>query len=208
LTLALGIGANLTVFLVLYGVLLKPLPFPGPRQLVRIERSYSGGTTAFAYSGTKALFFQRASHAFTAMAAYDYVPSHANLVQGDGAVPISVLRVTSDFFRVFDMETTMGRGFRTDDMLLNAPGVVVLSDALWRHQFGGDPEVVGKALSFGSRSYLVVGVANSRFALDEKADAWIPLPITETSTSDSSGIFVINNHHLPSQFKGEGAARS
>jgi hypothetical protein len=156
LTLALGIGANLTVFLVLYGVLLKPLPFPGPRQLVRIERSYSGGITVPAYSGTKALFFQRASHAFTTMAAYDYVPSHANLVQGDGAVPISVLRVTSDFFNVFDMEPAMGRGFHTEDMVPNGPGVVVLSDALWRYQFGGDPEIVGRAISLGNRSYTVI----------------------------------------------------
>jgi hypothetical protein len=115
------------VFLILYGVLLKPLPFPDPAQLVRIERGYSGGITVPAYSGTKALFIERASHAFTAMAAYDYVPSHANLVQGDGAVPISVLRVTSDFFRVFDMEPAMGRGFRIGDMVPNTPGVVVLS---------------------------------------------------------------------------------
>jgi hypothetical protein len=107
LTLALGIGANLTVFLVLYGTLLKPLPFPNPHQLVRIERSYSGGTTVPAYSGTKALFFRQASHAFSAMSAYDFIPSHANLVQGDGAVAISVLRVTSDFFRVFERASVL-----------------------------------------------------------------------------------------------------
>ena len=180
LTLALGIGANVTVFLVLYGVLLKPLPFPNPHQLVRIERSYSGGVTVPAYSGTIALFFRRASHAFSAMAAYDFIPSHANLVQGNGAVPINILRVTSDFFRVFDMEPAMGRGFRAEDMLPNAPGVVVLSDALWRHQFGGDPEIAGKAITLGNRSYTVIGVANRHFALDAKADAWIPLPITES----------------------------
>jgi MacB-like periplasmic core domain/FtsX-like permease family len=137
LTLALGIGGNVTVFLVLYGVLLKPLPFPKSQQLVRIERSYSGGITVPAYSGTKALFFRQASHAFSAMTAYDFIPSHTNLVKGDGAVPISVLRVTSDFFRVFDMEPAMGRGFRPEDMRPGAPAVVVLSDALWRHQFGG-----------------------------------------------------------------------
>jgi predicted permease len=195
LTLALGIGANLTVFLVLYGVLLKPLPFPGPRQLVRIERSYSGGLTVPAYSGTKALFFQRASHAFTAMAAYDYVPTHANLVQGDGAVPISVLRVTSDFFRVFDMEPAMGRGFHAEDMVPNGPTVVVLSDALWRYQFGGDPEIIGRAISLGNRSYTVIGVANRHFALDAKVDAWIPLPITQSPRDQS------NNYNLVARLK-------
>jgi predicted permease len=190
LTLALGIGANVTVFLVLYDVLLKPLPFPNPRQLARIEQSYPGGITVTAYSGTKALFFRQASHAFSAMAAYDYIPSHANLVQGDGAVPIAVLRVTSDFFRVFGMEPVMGRGFRAEDMQPDATGVIVVSDALWRHQFGGDSKIVGKAITLGNRSYTVIGVANRRFALDAKADAWIPLPIAEAPGDQA------NNYNL------------
>src|SRR5215472_8953100 len=111
--LALGIGANLIVFLVVNGVLLKPLPFPNPRQLVRIVRSYKDGETAHAYTGTKALFFQRTNQAFSSMAAYDYIPSHANLAQGESVVPISVLRVTSGLFRTLDMQPIMGRDFST-----------------------------------------------------------------------------------------------
>ena len=195
LTLALGIGANLTVFLVLYGVLLRPLPFPHPSQLVRVERSYSNGTMIPAYSGTKALFFRRASSAFSAMAAYDYVPSHANLVQGDATVPISVLRVTSDFFRVFDMEPAQGRGFRAEDMAANAPGAVVLSSTLWRQSFEADPNILGKSITLGNRDYAVIGVADPRFALDTKADAWIQLPITESPKDQS------NNYNIVARLK-------
>jgi predicted permease len=179
LILALGIGANLTVFLVLYGVLLKPLPFPQPQQLVRIQRSYQDGTIMDSYSGTKALFFQRMNRVFSSMSAYDYIPSHANLLQGDNAVSVSILRVASGFFRTFDMQPIMGRGFTAEDMVPNAAGVVVLSDSLWRHQFNADPNILGKGITLGNRSYTVIGVANPRFALDVRSDAWIPLPIAE-----------------------------
>src|SRR5882757_5766338 len=108
LTLALGIGANLTVFLILYGVLLKPLPFPEPQQIVRMERLFPDGELFPAHSGTKALFMMRASRTFESAAAYDYIPSHLNLVQGGEAVPLDALAVTSNFFRVFQMEPQIG----------------------------------------------------------------------------------------------------
>src|SRR5215472_1563653 len=193
--LALGIGANLIVFLVVNGVLLKPLPFPNPRQLVRIVRSYKDGETAHAYTGTKALFFQRTNQAFSSMAAYDYIPSHANLAQGESVVPISVLRVTSGLFRTLDMQPIMGRDFSTADMFPKAAGVVVLSDALWRRRFNSDPGILGKGISLGNRNYSVIGVANPRFALDARSDAWIPLPIAESS--DDAG----NNYNLVGRMK-------
>jgi len=179
--LALGIGANLTVFLVLYGVLLRPLSFPKPQQLVRIERSYPDGSAWPAYSGTQALFFERASRSFQSMAAYDYIPATANLIQGNGATPLKLLHATAGFFRVFQMEPVLGRGFRPADMVPKAPGVVVLSHALWEHQFGANPDVLGKAITLGDRSYTVIGVANPRFDLDARVDAWAPLAITENA---------------------------
>jgi predicted permease len=179
LTLALGIGANLTVFVILYGVLLRPLPFPHPEQLVRIERAYPNGNGGPAYSGTKALFMRRASRALESVAAYDYLPSNVNLVQGEQAVPLKDLRVTADFFHVFQMQPEIGRGFSAQDMILNASGVVVLSDALWRQRFSADPNILGRAITLGNQSYTVVGVARPEFRLDAKVDVWTPLQIAE-----------------------------
>jgi predicted permease len=181
LTLALGIGANLTVFLLLYGVLLRPLPFPHPERLVRVERSYPTGD-APVYSGTVALFLRRMSHSFESAAIYDYMPSNVNLVQEGEAIPLKALRTTSDFFRVFDMEPAIGRDFNPGDMIQNAPGVVVISNALWRERFASDPTILGKAITLGNRPYSIIGVARPEFRLDAKADAWIPLPIVESPT--------------------------
>jgi predicted permease len=180
LTLALGIGANLTVFLLLYGVLLRPLPFPHPERVVRVERSYANGVAVPAYSGTVALFLRRTSHSFESAAIYDYIPSNVNLVQQGEAIPLKALRATSGFFRVFDMEPAMGRGFNPGDMIQNAPGVVVISNALWRERFASDPNILGKAITLGNRPYSIIGVARPEFWLDAKSDAWIPLPIVES----------------------------
>jgi MacB-like periplasmic core domain len=122
-TLALGIGANLTVFLILYGVLLKPLPFPQPEQLVRLKRVYPSGAGGVAFSGTKSLFIRRANRAFESVAAYDYIPSNVNLVESGAAVPLKSMRATADFFNVFAMQPEMGRGFSAQDAIPNAPGL-------------------------------------------------------------------------------------
>jgi predicted permease len=191
LTLALGIGANLTVFLVAYGVLLRPLPFPHPDRIVRVERAYPDGEVVPAYSGTKFLFMRRASRTFESAAAYDYVPATVNLVQNGDAVPIKALRVTSDFFNVFAMQPTMGRGFSPQDMVPNAPGVAVLSDALWRQRFEADPGILGRAITLGSQKYTVVGVARPEFRLDARTDVWTPLQITEAPGDRSNNYNVV-----------------
>jgi predicted permease len=190
LTLTLGIGANLTVFLVLYGVLLRPLPFPQPQQLVRINRFYPAlhDTLVPAYSGTKALYLRRASRTLQSAATYDYVPSHVNLVQGNEVIPLEAVRVTSDFFHVFEMEPKIGRGFTPADLAPNAAGVAVLSDATWRQRFSADPAIVGRAITLGNRSYTVVGVANPEFRLDARVDVWTPLQIAE-SPKDQSNMY-------------------
>ena len=186
LTLALGIGANLTVFLILYGVLLRPLPFPHPQQLVRIERFFPDGELSPAYSGTKVLFMRRASQTLESAAAYDYVPNHMNLVQGEEAVPLEALGVTSDFFHVFQMEPQIGHDFSRQDMAPHAPGVAVLSDATWRQRFAADRNIVGRAITLGSEKYTVIGVASPKFRLDAKVDVWVPLRIAEGAEDHSN----------------------
>lgn len=192
ITMALGIGANLTVFLILYGVILKPLPFPHSERLVRVNRIYPPDTELSpAYSGTKFLFLQRTNRSFESMAAYDYVPSNVSLVQGGAAVPVTALRGTADFFRVFQMEPALGRGFEPQDTIPNAPGVAVLSNATWRQRFSADPHVLGRTIQLGNRIYTVVGVARPQFRLDSKVDVWLPLPLTENAEDHNNTYNVV-----------------
>ena len=186
LTLALGIGANLTVFLIFYGVLLRPLPFPHPGQLVRIERAYPDGTLAPALSSTVALYLHRANRTLSSVAAYDYVPENANLVQGSNAVPVKLLGVSPGFFHVFQMEPRLGRGFNPQDGVQNAAGVVVISDALWRQRFAADPRILGHPVTLGSETYTIVGVAPAAFRLDAKVDIWAPLHLAESQSDHSN----------------------
>lgn len=178
-TLALGIGANLVVFLVLYGVVLRPLPFPHPGRLVQIEASLPNGHPHAILTGTEALFFRRECKVCSSMAAYDIIPAKANLIQGNGAIPLEVQSVTAGFFHMFGLRPVVGRGFRENDVLPGAPGTVVLSDALWKHAFGANPKIIGEAVTLGGERYTVIGVANPKFSLQHRTDAWIPLPITE-----------------------------
>lgn len=177
-TLALGIGANLAVFLVLYGVVLRPLPFPHADRLVQIDQTLYGSASPV-LTGTEALFFGRGCKACASSAAYDFEPTKMNLVQRNGVVPLAVRHVTPGFFHVFEMEPVIGTGFPVADKGRDASETVVLSNALWRNQFGANPHIIGKAVTLGSRIYTVVGVANPDFRLRDRVDAWVPLLITE-----------------------------
>jgi len=179
LTLALGVGANTAIFSVVYAVLLKPLPFQSPGQLVRVfEANERAGIPAEGCSYAEFQEWQRQNHIFSGMAA---VQGHDLNLTGHGEpMVVRVGDVTAGFFSVLGVPPMLGRTFLPGDDAEGAAPVVVISHTLWRSRFGADPGLVGQTIDLDKRSFTVVGVmpAGFWFSTSEEGPSrqlWIPI---------------------------------
>ncbi|HEV2351987.1 MAG TPA: ABC transporter permease [Terriglobia bacterium] len=179
LMLALGIGANTAIFSVVYAVLLKPLPFRSPGQLVRVfEANDRAGVSAEGCSYPEFQEWQRQNHVFSGIAA---VQAHELTLTGRGEpTVVRVGDVTADFFSVLGVAPQMGRAFLPADDEQGAAPAVVISDGLWRSQFGADPVLIGSIIVLDKRPFTVVGVmpGDFRFSLlgeGPSRQLWIPI---------------------------------
>jgi len=154
-TLAIGIGANTAIFSLLYGVVLRRLPMPEPGRVVFVgELAPDGGVNRIGFQTYADLAEQSKSFARLAAVRW-WTPS---LALSDGARTIDAQRVSAGYLRVLGVAPALGRDFTADDDRPGAPHVVLLSNRLWREQFGADPEIVGRTVPFTEVPYQVVGV--------------------------------------------------
>ncbi|MBA2242490.1 MAG: ABC transporter permease, partial [Chthoniobacterales bacterium] len=156
LTLALGIGANSAIFSVVDTVLLRPLPFQKPEQLVMIwGTSAKEPNLKMTDSFPDFYDYRDQSQSFTAMAAYSRAGS---VLTGAGeAQELNGVAVAGDIFGVLGIKPMLGRGFVPEEAKVGAPNVVVFSHGLWQRAFGSDPRIVGQQINLAGRSYTVLG---------------------------------------------------
>ena len=178
LTLAVGIGATTAAFGVVYDVLLRPLPFDRPEQLVFLwGRSPERGDERLPLAAPDVALVAAQSRELEAVAFTNRV-NDATWTHDGEADRLRVASVTANFFATLGARAALGRTFRPGEGLLppnfadgGADGVplpensVVLSDALWRTRFGADPTVVGRRLMLGPQTVVVVGVMPPGFAV-------------------------------------------
>jgi putative ABC transport system permease protein len=184
LALALGIGANTAIFTVVNKVLLEPLPYPEPDRLVQLELSGPQGNANIT-SIPKYNLWRQQTQIFDAVAAYDQGGPGVNLTGGDRPEQLRGIRASADYFRVFGAPMAIGRGYTSEEDRPGGPKLVVLSNGLWRSQFGSDPKVVGETIELGADPYIVTGVLGAAFRPDPPADIFLPLEADPNSTDQS-----------------------
>jgi putative ABC transport system permease protein len=180
LTLALGIGANTTIFSVIDAVLLRPLPYPDSDRIVSINRLGTGllSMPLFAFS-------QQNNPGFEDLAAYDDGSASVNLISGERPKLVVARRVSLNYFRLFGASPTLGRAFTAQEDQPAGPEVAVMSYGLWQDEFGGRPSILGANITLGGASYTIVGVTSPGFLPYPPTDLWIPLEADPNSTNQA-----------------------
>ena len=163
LTLALGVGANTAVFSVVYGVLLKPLPYPDADRLVEIfeDNTREGGGPYFRVSLLNYLTWVERASSFGALAAF--AGRDFTLTEHGDPERILGSAVTASMFDVLGVQPIVGRPFSVEDERPGAPPVALLAESLWRRGFGGDPSVVGRSIVLNDTRHRIVGIVPTSF---------------------------------------------
>ncbi|MGC2635911.1 MAG: ABC transporter permease [Acidobacteriaceae bacterium] len=173
LVIAVGIGVTTAVFSVIDAVLLRPLTYPDPQQLVQIVLTTNQGPFAAA-SIPQFELWSRQTGIFQQVAAYDWGGSGANLTGGDHPEQVQAVHVSRDYFALFGAPILAGRTFTAAEDSPNGGRAVVLSYGLWKQRYGGDRNIVGRTIQIDGQPYLVVGVIGRNFVTDAPVDLWLP----------------------------------
>jgi putative ABC transport system permease protein len=197
-TLALGIGANTTIFSLVQTMLLRPLPYQNPDQVVMVweDRTAAGFPRNSVAAGNYG-DWHASNRSFTDMAATGF--AFANLTGDGGPELVLGRRVTTNFFSVLGVQPIVGRAFTAADDVVGQR-VVVISHALWRRRYGADAGIVGRTISMTGQNaassasdvkYEVIGVAPASFVyLSRDIDYWIPMQFSPSEAANRGNHFL------------------
>jgi len=183
-TLALGIAANTTIFSAINALLLKPFAFRDmPRIVTVFETMPALGERSYSVAPANFLDIRNGSTAFESIAATG--GWSANLTENERPERITGAAVTPGFFEVFGIEMKMGRSFATEEEQPGREPVVILSDALWRRRFNGEPNMIGRIVKINERNFTVVGIAPPEANYPRgNIEMWTPFIFDKEDTAD------------------------
>lgn len=171
LVLALGIGTTTATFAVLYGVILRPLPFGEPSRLVVVG--------APAPPTGDSLTWWSQSQALESLCSYR--SGGVNFTEANSPTRVPAAIVSANFFSVFEVVPQLGRSFVIDDEIGSGGRVAIISDRLWARHFGREPEAVARTITLNGMVHTIIGVMAPDFEYPGHTDVWLPRTKNETS---------------------------
>jgi predicted permease len=211
LTLALGIGANTTIFSVINSLLLKPIPLPEPDRLGLVWEVQSKNPSNWnLVSAPNYLDWQRQNDVFAGMAIFDSGGKGYDLSGGGEPERVSGVRVSTNFFDVLGVKPQLGRTFLPEEETPGKHQVVVLSDGIWRSRYNADPALVGKTIKLDGETVTVIGVMPPEFQFQFWSGTrklWVPIHYTEGDKGRGSHSFVCLGRLKPGVTMEQASAR-
>ena len=175
--LAMGIGANSTVFSAIDAILLQPLPFPHAEELVRVHQRQRGDRLPeFFVAPARVEDWNRMNSTFASISGY--YTGDATLLGGMYPEKITVAFVAPRFLAVWGVSPRIGRDFSEEEQKFGGPNAVLVTDRFWRDHLHADPFAIGKPIKLGETDYSVIGVMPESFRFpDRDVDVWEPNPV-------------------------------
>ena len=182
--LGIGIGANTAIFSIIYGVMLKPLPFPEPDRLAWVQTKWLNGGEGSS-SGPDYLDWRDQNTVFENLSAIRSF-NRFNLTGLGEPIAVKGSQVTSNFFSVIKLPVYYGRDFRPDEMEKGKEKVIILSHSFWKTKFNADTSVINKILNIDQAPYTIIGIAKPMMGFMEDLNQ-IYLPLTTDQLKQSRG---------------------
>jgi predicted permease len=181
LTLALGIGANTSIFSVVNTVLLAPLPYKDSGRLVMVWGT-NPREKIFPVSPAVFSTWKAENHLFEQIAAST---DDLDTITGSGEPEMVIgYDFSADYFHVLGAKPELGRTFLPEEDRPGGPNVAVLSDNIWRRRFSADPSIIGKTIQLGNAPFTVVGVMPPSFRYPDKVEIWTPLALPASASAN------------------------
>ena len=187
LTLALGIGANTAIFSLFDAVILRPLPYPSPEQLVGLGQWRNQKGEGYIQTGVSApnITDIAKTNLFQQVAYYRW--SELNITEGNRPERVEGIKASADLLPMFGVQPLLGRFFAPSEMQMGHDQVAILGHRLWKFRYSSDPAILGKSIDLDEKRYTIVGVmpASFRFTWDQEMDVFVPLALTPQELSET-----------------------
>ena len=187
LTLALGIGANAAIFSLVSAIVLRPLPYPSPIQLVGLGQWRNQKGEGFVQTGVSApnlVDIAAQTKIFQQVCYYRW--NQFNITEGNHPESVKGIKGSIDMLPMFGIQPMLGRFFTPNEMEQGHDQVAIVGHHLWQTRYGADPAILGKTIHLDQKPYVIIGVmpARFRFTWDQEMDVFVPLALTPEEKSE------------------------